>query len=376
MSVLGNALTEIGLERIVGSTSAWIKVSPAFVRHGMAGLLPSGTVLELQTDARFDDETLRRSQELRDEGSGSRSSTSAPTGLRPSARLRRHRQARRVRDRTRRDRRRARRARGHLRRAARVAHRDAQGFRLLQARRLRSLPGVFLLPTRGDGLTPDRREPTCRPRPAQRAQRPERRACRPRADDRRRCRPDSALPALHQFRLLRPARARPVDRSGARAARDRTDEAVGRADAVLEHRRQAEGADAHRARAGALLRGGRCAAPVGANPSELFTLGLFSVIDALLDTSIENALSGIPLALDIREALVRRSGPMGELLDCVTSIEIGDFRHARQIVPEAARMFTSSLEWADRAVEPLYGEIWHERGPAASALLGDRRGPP
>ena len=94
-----------------------------------------------------------------------------------------------------------------------------------------------------------------------------------------------------------------------------------------------------------------------ANPSELFTLGLFSVIDALLDTSIEEALEGIPLALDLREALVRHSGPLGELLDCVISIEAGDFQHARQLVADAGGYFTSALEWADEAVQPLYGEI-------------------
>ena len=94
-----------------------------------------------------------------------------------------------------------------------------------------------------------------------------------------------------------------------------------------------------------------------ANPSELFTLGLFSVIDALLDTTIEEALEGIPLALDLREALVRHSGPLGELLDCVISIEAGDFQHARQLVADAGGYFTSALEWADEAVQPLYGEI-------------------
>ena len=43
----------------------------------------------------------------------------------------------------------------------------------------------------------------------------------------------------------------------------------------------------------------------GPRPGELFTLGLFSVIDALMDAPIEDVVGLIPFPADMREALVR-----------------------------------------------------------------------
>src|SRR5947209_14097096 len=51
-------------------------------------------------------------------------------------------------------------------------------------------------------------------------------------------------------------------------------------------------------------------------PPERFTLGLFSVLDALLDTDMETAVALLPLPPRMRDALVNHSGP-GRLLECV-----------------------------------------------------------
>jgi EAL and modified HD-GYP domain-containing signal transduction protein len=87
--------------------------------------------------------------------------------------------------------------------------------------------------------------------------------------------------------------------------------------------------------------------------NELFTVGLFSVIDALLDTEIEEALAGIPLAQDIRDALVNHTGPMGQLLACVLALEAADFARAEAIVPDAGAIYTDAVAWADDAAQPL-----------------------
>ncbi len=90
------------------------------------------------------------------------------------------------------------------------------------------------------------------------------------------------------------------------------------------------------------------------NSNELFTLGLFSVIDALFDTPMEELLDKLPLAPDLCDALVRHKGPKGELLDCLTALEDGDFDTAHDIVPTAGELYISALAWADDVTEPLF----------------------
>ncbi len=88
--------------------------------------------------------------------------------------------------------------------------------------------------------------------------------------------------------------------------------------------------------------------------NEWFTVGLFSVIDALLDTPMEDALANIPLARDLREALIRHVGPAGQLLECVTALETGEFELAESILPDAGMLYMSAIEWAEQAAEPLF----------------------
>jgi c-di-GMP phosphodiesterase len=91
----------------------------------------------------------------------------------------------------------------------------------------------------------------------------------------------------------------------------------------------------------------------GAEPSQLFTLGLFSVIEALLDTPIEEVLKSIPFPQQMRDALVAHVGEMGRLLDCVTALEIGDFGRADELIPGCARAHTEAMIWANEAADPL-----------------------
>ena len=91
--------------------------------------------------------------------------------------------------------------------------------------------------------------------------------------------------------------------------------------------------------------------------SELFTLGLFSVIDAMMDAPMLDVVSSLPLAEDIREALVQRQGPMGRLLDSVVALENGEDDGA---LPKAGEIYLEALMWANSAAESLFG------GPAAA----------
>ncbi len=94
-----------------------------------------------------------------------------------------------------------------------------------------------------------------------------------------------------------------------------------------------------------------------ATPGELFTLGLFSVIDALMDAPIVDVLASIPFPQEMREALIAHGGASGELLECVGSLEAADFDQAQAIVPNAGELYLESLVWANDAAAPLFGQL-------------------
>ena len=86
--------------------------------------------------------------------------------------------------------------------------------------------------------------------------------------------------------------------------------------------------------------------------SELFTLGLFSVIDGMMDAPMLDVVSSLPLAEDIREALVQRAGPMGRLLDSVASLENGEDDGTLR---KAGEVYLDALMWANGVAESLFG---------------------
>lgn len=60
-----------------------------------------------------------------------------------------------------------------------------------------------------------------------------------------------------------------------------------------------------------------------------YTVGLFSVLDALLDVSIEAALEALPLSDEVHDAIVSHTGLMGKTLAGVIAYERGDWDNAR-----------------------------------------------
>jgi EAL and modified HD-GYP domain-containing signal transduction protein len=102
-------------------------------------------------------------------------------------------------------------------------------------------------------------------------------------------------------------------------------------------------------RAGGQRRGGPSA-------GQLFTLGLFSVIDALMDAPISEVIASIPFPEEMRMALVEHAGEQGQLLECVTALEAADFDRAQSLVRDAGELYLESLVWANEAAEALFGQ--------------------
>jgi c-di-GMP-related signal transduction protein len=101
-----------------------------------------------------------------------------------------------------------------------------------------------------------------------------------------------------------------------------------------------------------------------ASAGELFTLGLFSVIDGMMDAPMHDVVASLPLADDVRAALVLRQGDKGQLLDCVASLEAGEEEQASTILPGGGDLYLEAVMWANSAAESLFGEV---AGPAPAA---------
>jgi EAL and modified HD-GYP domain-containing signal transduction protein len=89
--------------------------------------------------------------------------------------------------------------------------------------------------------------------------------------------------------------------------------------------------------------------------SQLFLLGLFSLLDAMLDTPMAELTAKLPLTDDLKDALNNRSGPFAPYLQAVIAYEKGEFHECADylkqldIVPETIiDAYFIALAWADK----------------------------
>lgn len=64
---------------------------------------------------------------------------------------------------------------------------------------------------------------------------------------------------------------------------------------------------------------------LGIDDEELFLMGLFSLIDAMLDVSLEYAMSQLPVSLAVKEALLEQKGTLYSFLEIVKAYESADW---------------------------------------------------
>lgn len=105
------------------------------------------------------------------------------------------------------------------------------------------------------------------------------------------------------------------------------------------------------------------------SPAELFTLGLFSVIDGMMDAPMHDVIASLPFAEDMREALVYRRGQRGRLLDCVASLESGEYGHGPAVVADAGELYLQALMWANSAADSLFGDPAADSAPATAGPI-------
>ncbi|MBN1276465.1 MAG: HDOD domain-containing protein [Deltaproteobacteria bacterium] len=88
--------------------------------------------------------------------------------------------------------------------------------------------------------------------------------------------------------------------------------------------------------------------------SELFTLGLFSLIDAILDNSMENLMNQLPLSSDIKRALIKGEGELADFIRLTSCYEAGDWEGISETASkigvsekEVPGCYMDAVGWAD-----------------------------
>jgi EAL and modified HD-GYP domain-containing signal transduction protein len=92
------------------------------------------------------------------------------------------------------------------------------------------------------------------------------------------------------------------------------------------------------------------------NGEQFFTVGLFSVLDALLDHPMAEALELLPLAEEIRNGILDHAGLMGAALHCVLAYERSDWKGTvcRNLDHETIRgAYINSVEWTRSMMSEL-----------------------
>jgi c-di-GMP-related signal transduction protein len=92
------------------------------------------------------------------------------------------------------------------------------------------------------------------------------------------------------------------------------------------------------------------------NKASLFTVGMFSLLDALMDNSLESILVDLPLVPEVKAAILNHEGAMGRILRAVLAYERGrwdeiDFPSLES--SEYTEAYLQSVAWTDQVYQTL-----------------------
>jgi len=110
----------------------------------------------------------------------------------------------------------------------------------------------------------------------------------------------------------------------------------------------------------ALIRGKMCellAVISGyAQEDRFFTVGLLSILDAIMDLPMAKVLEKLPLTDDLNQAILNHKGPMGSVLACVLAYETGDWEKVDiiNIKPSTLReAYLSAIAWTSEVTRKI-----------------------
>ena len=98
---------------------------------------------------------------------------------------------------------------------------------------------------------------------------------------------------------------------------------------------------------------------LGERATDLFLVGLLSVVDALTDQDMEAALAPLAISEDLRHALLEGSPPLGGIMHLVLAWERGQWDEAERWMlqlgvsePEVAPDYAEAVLWAESHAQP------------------------
>ncbi len=95
---------------------------------------------------------------------------------------------------------------------------------------------------------------------------------------------------------------------------------------------------------------------LGMSSSQGFTVGLFSILDAYFDCEMRQLLADLPLAPEILDALLKREGVLGAILEGILAYERGELNQEaiRGVEPHILHsVYWESIEWANGIMEAV-----------------------
>lgn len=87
-----------------------------------------------------------------------------------------------------------------------------------------------------------------------------------------------------------------------------------------------------------------------------FTVGMFSALDLLLQRPLAELLEPLPLSEEIMDALLKREGVLGDILNCVLAFEVSDWDNANMDNITAEELTIINIEavtWAGAIIDTL-----------------------
>ena len=94
----------------------------------------------------------------------------------------------------------------------------------------------------------------------------------------------------------------------------------------------------------------------GVSASQGFTVGLFSVLDAYFDCDMKQLVSDLPLASEILDALLKREGVLGTILEEILAYERGEWDQdiMRMVEPQILQsVYRESIDWANGVMDTV-----------------------
>ncbi len=87
-----------------------------------------------------------------------------------------------------------------------------------------------------------------------------------------------------------------------------------------------------------------------------FTVGMLSALDLLLDRSLEELITALPLSDNVTAALLNREGELGEALNCALAQEVGDWINIqfKNLSPEdLSDINIEAINWAEDVLNSI-----------------------